>query len=89
MTRENIYTRTWLSSGQQWATSEQFSHFNILVYTVRLLVNAFVYILEGIGKIPLKKDAGADETMVFKTYEPEKVCISIYTIIITADFEMA
>lgn len=27
---------------------------------------------EGIGKIPLKKDAGADETMVFKTYEPEK-----------------
>lgn len=77
MTRENINTRTWLSNGQQWATSEQFSHFNILIYTVRLFVNAFVYKFEGIGKIPLKKDAGADETMAFKTYEPEKVCISI------------
>ena len=29
--------------------------------------------VSGIDKIPLKQDAGADQTMVFRTYDPEKV----------------
>lgn len=36
----------------------------------------------------MKKDVGVDEIMVFKIYELEKVCISIYIIIIIVDFEM-
>lgn len=82
-------TWPWWPDGHQWATSTQSIHCNIFIYTVRLFVNVLVYkYVEGIGKIPLKKDAGADETMVFKTYEPEKVYILAYNQKQYAYFEM-
>ena len=40
--------------------------------TMDLHVHCFNPVL-GIDKIPLKQDAGADQTMVFRTYDPEKV----------------
>lgn len=43
-----------------------------LVYNFGLHVHCINPVL-GIDKIPLKQDAGADQTMVFRTYDPEKV----------------